>query len=1120
MKKRIFSLLLTLCLVVGMLPTVAYAYDNINTINNGEFNEDVNNRGAINGGTFNKAVTNSGIINNGEFNNTVTNTPGSYINDGTFNDIVYSRGGCQITDGTFNNTVNNDSASDYILGGTFNATVNNNSGAKIQGGTFNGSVNNTGTAKIQNGTFYSTVNNNFDCDITGGTFYGDVENNGTITGGTFYGTITGSGTLSGATYRRIVTFDSNGGSEVSSQDILKDSTATKPTVPTKEDYTFEGWYNGDTLYDFDTPVTENIILTAKWTVDRIKLTKAILESSYKSSNRYILPDGHYYLGENIFVDNSIYIGDTSTPSNVIIDLNGYELRKDSNGALLFLQNDSTLTVMDSSVTKSGKIVSGYAIWFSSGSTLNANGGTVEGNVAISGENAKIDNTDSSNVTAFYNGNIYSANSSTVFNGGVFYSTVNCSGQITGGTFYDEVTNNGTITGGTFYGTVSGPGLIEDSAKVTINFNSDGGTNVDEQKIVRGQKATAPTEPTKVGYDFDSWYKGTTEFDFANTPVIENITLKAKWSGKSSITFDTNPQSYTYDGTAQAFSITGTTVTGFDISYKQNGQAVINPTNVGSYDVIVTRAEDSTHKVVNMTISNGLVINPKAVTATISAIPDETYTGSNIEPNITIYDGQTVIPASEYTVSYSDNKNIGTAMVILDDKSGGNYIVSGTTTFVILPKSIEDAVITLNGKLTYNGTEQTQNVSVTLDGFETVTFDVSNNKQTDVNPSSDYTLTVTGNGNFTGTKNFNWNIAPATPTENPTKKTTARVIKGKTLDNATVMNGEIFGVDGTTVLTGTFAWVDSTKVMGADGTEQMVFTPDNTNYASITIDVAVSTYTIGGGSGGGNSSTYQVNVESTKNGIITMNHKSASKGTTVTLTVTPNKGYTLETLRVLDSSNKEIKLTEKDGKYTFVMPASKVTVKATFMEDNTMLNFFVDIPIDAYYYDAVLWAVKNGITSGTDAVHFSPNAPCTRAQIITFLWRAAGSPIVNYAMNLEDVPSDAYYAEAVRWALSMGITKGTGKDTFNPNGVCNRAQAMTFIYRNEQANGGGFKGNWMFRNPFSDVELENYYGEAVMWAIANGVTIGTTESTFSPNNDCTRAQIITFLYRFYENVLKG
>ena len=157
-------------------------------------------------------------------------------------------------------------------------------------------------------------------------------------------------------------------------------------------------------------------------------------------------------------------------------------------------------------------------------------------------------------------------------------------------------------------------------------------------------------------------------------------------------------------------------------------------------------------------------------------------------------------------------------------------------------------------------------------------------------------------------------------------------------------------------------------------------------------------------------SYTVTVEKSVNGAVTTDRKTAAAGTTVTITVTPDEGYTLETLTVLDKDGNELKLTDKgDGKYTFTMPASSVTVKATFMDDNTMLNFFADVKSSAYYYDAVLWAAQNGITSGTDAVHFSPDQPCTRAQIVTFLWRAAGSPVVNYAMHMTDVPEDAYYA---------------------------------------------------------------------------------------------------------------
>ena len=179
----------------------------------------------------------------------------------------------------------------------------------------------------------------------------------------------------------------------------------------------------------------------------------------------------------------------------------------------------------------------------------------------------------------------------------------------------------------------------------------------------------------------------------------------------------------------------------------------------------------------------------------------------------------------------------------------------------------------------------------------------------------------------------------------------------------------------------------------------------------------------------------------------------------------------------------------------------------------MLNFFVDVPADAYYYDAVLWAAENGITGGVADVHFAPNAPCTRAQSVTFLWRAAGSPAPKSSkMPFEDVPAGSYYHDAVLWAVEQGITVGTSAVTFSPDTICTRAQIMTFIYRSEQAQGGGMQGAWMIQNQFNDVDLENYYGEAVMWAVANHVTSGTTDTTFSPNTDCTRAQIVTFLYR--------
>ena len=262
-------------------------------------------------------------------------------------------------------------------------------------------------------------------------------------------------------------------------------------------------------------------------------------------------------------------------------------------------------------------------------------------------------------------------------------------------------------------------------------------------------------------------------------------------------------------------------------------------------------------------------------------------------------------------------------------------------------------------------------------------------------------------------------------------------------------------------------------------------------------------------GDSNAPTYAIEVDKDiRNGEVTANRRYAERGDTVTITVTPDKGYTLETLTVTDKNGKEVKLTEKNGKYTFTMPASKVTVTATFMDDNTMLNFFVDVKASDYYYDAVLWAAQNGITSGTDAEHFSPNQPCTRAQIVTFLWRAAGSPEPKAMSSFADVSTDAYYAKAVAWAVENGITTGTGDGKFSPDATCTRAQSVTFLFR---AIGKLVDS----KAEFSDVLTDSYYANAVAWAVENGVTNGIGDGLFGPDNSCTRAQIVTFLFRAYQ-----
>ena len=270
---------------------------------------------------------------------------------------------------------------------------------------------------------------------------------------------------------------------------------------------------------------------------------------------------------------------------------------------------------------------------------------------------------------------------------------------------------------------------------------------------------------------------------------------------------------------------------------------------------------------------------------------------------------------------------------------------------------------------------------------------------------------------------------------------------------------------------------------------------------------------GGGSGGGSaSSSYAITVANSQNGKVTSSHTTAASGTTVTLTVTPDKGYELDKLTVVNGSNKDVSVTEKNGKYTFTLPSSKVTVTGTFKqsastEPTKPSNPFTDVPKGSYYEDAVNWAVDKGVTGGTSATTFAPNGVCTRAQAVTFLWRAAGSPKPTAsAAAFTDVPAGSYYAEAVQWAVEKNITKGTSETTFSPDMPCSRGQIVTFLWRSQNSPAASMT------NPFTDVAENAFYTNAVLWAVEKNVTNGTSATTFSPASDCTRAQIVTLLYR--------
>lgn len=376
-------------------------------------------------------------------------------------------------------------------------------------------------------------------------------------------------------------------------------------------------------------------------------------------------------------------------------------------------------------------------------------------------------------------------------------------------------------------------------------------------------------------------------------------------------------------------------------------------------------------------------------------------------------------------------------------------------------------------------------------------DAGTEKTLDFMKTEDFFNEITAAG---GNYRFNSNGTPLLPAP---KYTVSFVITPAGLTNV------IIKVDGQVVTTpvdleaGTYA-----VEVNADNCE--VF---NSNI-TITADTATHTQTITmtyRSSGGDDSDpTYAIEVgEDIRNGTVTANRRYAERGDTVTITVKPDDGFKLDDLTVTDKSGNELKLTDKgNGKYTFKMPAGKVTVSATFAPEKTAADYFADVPANSYYADAVLWAAKNGITGGIGNGLFGPNQPCTRAQIVTFLWRVAGSPEPKAMSSFADVSTDAYYAKAVAWAVENGITTGTGDGKFSPDATCTRAQSVTFLFR---AIGKLVDS----KAEFSDVLTDSYYANAVAWAVENGVTNGIGDGLFGPDNSCTRAQIVTFLFRAYQ-----
>ena len=532
--------------------------------------------------------------------------------------------------------------------------------------------------------------------------------------------------------------------------------------------------------------------------------------------------------------------------------------------------------------------------------------------------------------------------------------------------------------------------------------------------------------------------------------------------------------------------------------------------------LVNYAGDANHNPLHMHSITVYVLD-KTDVSTFITFPDgeKEYTGNWMKYEEASISGTNLGTGAKWNYVYT--AGTGTLMAAGFPEGIGTYTVTATyedsinfgiatATLTIVPKkvAIPAADTTV---FTYDGNAKTYGIADTAD------YTVTGNSQTN---AGDHTVTVALRDKATtawadGTtadKTYTFTIKQATPTGEPayTKITTS----GKTLADAGLT------VTGSTLNpnAGTLEWVDDagnvlpdTTTVAANTTYKWRFTPADANYTTLTGSIKLYHKSSSSGGGSSHSSRYTITVDSVKHGTITVSPKSAYKGDTVTITVKPDKGYELDTLKVLDKDGDKVKITEKKGKYTFTMPASKVTIKGKFVEEAPE-QIFADVPVDAYCYEAVKWAASEGITGGIGNNLFAPGLPCTRGQIVTFLWRAAGSPAPKSMSSFADVAEDAYYAKAVAWAVENGITGGTGNGKFSPDATCTRAQAVTFLYR---ASGSpAVSGS----AAFSDVAADAYYASAVKWAEKNGITGGIGGGLFGSGRDCTRAQIVTFLYRTY------
>ncbi len=653
-----------------------------------------------------------------------------------------------------------------------------------------------------------------------------------------------------------------------------------------------------------------------------------------------------------------------------------------------------------------------------------------------------------------------------------------------------------------------------------------------------ENPTSNTElamPVKAGYTFAGWYESADFSENAVTTPTANKVYYAKWTMADSISLTADKFSVTYESpitlrvtpanSKWSYAWYKDTDKNGELEFDQdtlipnNGSnrsmlTLENVSDSGTYWVVVNDGSSTkTSNPVSVTIGKangtasvslkgwtyGETAKEPVLTSATNGINNVTYQYKVKGADDTTYSDTLPINAGDYTVkatfAATDNYNEVTATA--------DFTITKAT-YNMTGVKFEDA------SYTYDGSEKTLTISGTLPTGVTVAYE--NNKLTNAG-------SVTATAKFTIADSDNYcaiDAMTATLTITKAKPTVSISAKPDSLRGGGKVTLTVTGVpeEGKVIVTcdngitvdnanGTYSAVLPNRTV--DYTFTLNYTGvENGNYSDATDTCTVSvtrrhTSSVTPGN--------TVSVPSTPNGTVTVNPSTASKGETVTITTKPSEGYELGSIEVLDKNGDSLKLKDLgNGKYSFVMPDGKVSVEAEFVK--TAATSFVDVPANAYFADAVKWAVDKGITNGLSGTMFGPYESCTRAQIVTFLWRAAGSPEPKTASSFTDVSASAYYAKAVAWAIENGITNGMTETTFAPDATCTRGQSVTFLHRALKDTASG-------STNFTDVKSDAFYADSVNWAVASDVTNGTSNTTFSPNADCTRAEIVTFLYRAYQ-----